>query len=728
MLDESAIDNELFIINSGCNQCQVDILYFYEMNEFLQTSIEFLKGVGPQRAELLRKEINIYTFNDLLNYFPFRYIDRSKYHKISDLPYLDSYAQLKGRIVQVSEGGNGKFKKLTAKFQDESGMIDLVWFQGIRWIRPLLKVGVEYQLFGKAKLFGSTWNIPHPELAEYDSITVKTGLQPVYSSTERLTAAGLHSKGIEKLTAGLIPQIKGRIPETLPLDIIQQNRLISREDAFRLVHLPKFENDFHQARLRLKFEELFILQMEMLLRKKISMHKSSGFVFKEVGDVFNDFYNNHLPFELTGAQKRVLKEIRRNVMEGVHMNRLLQGDVGSGKTLVALLSMLMGIGNGFQAALMAPTEILATQHYETISEQLKDLPVKVALLTGSVKKKNRVHIHEGLEDGSIHILIGTHALLEDVVKFQNLGIVVIDEQHRFGVAQRARMWKKNTTPPHVLIMTATPIPRTLAMTFYGDLDVSVIDELPPGRKPISTVHRYESYRLRVFGFLREEIKKGRQIYIVYPLIHESEKMDFNNLMEGFESITRAFPLPEFKVSIVHGKMKPEDKDFEMQRFIKGDTQIMVATTVIEVGVNVPNASVMIIESAERFGLSQLHQLRGRVGRGAEQSYCILMTGDKISKDTMKRIETMVRTNDGFEIAEVDLQLRGPGDLMGTQQSGILNLKIADLARDGQLVVLSRDEAKRLLESDPRLEKQENGMLRQIMEHVFRSKPDWGKIA
>jgi ATP-dependent DNA helicase RecG len=727
-LDELTIDNELFIINSGCNQCQVDILYFYEMNEFLQTSIEFLKGVGPQRAELLRKEINIYTFNDLLNYFPFRYIDRSKYHKISDLPYLDSYAQLKGRIVQVSEGGNGKFKKLTAKFQDESGMIDLVWFQGIRWIRPLLKVGVEYQLFGKAKLFGSTWNIPHPELAEYDSITVKTGLQPVYSSTERLTAAGLHSKGIEKLTAGLIPQIKGRIPEILPLDIIQQNRLISREDAFRLVHLPKFENDFHQARLRLKFEELFILQMEMLLRKKISMHKSSGFVFKEVGEVFNDFYNNHLPFELTGAQKRVLKEIRRNVMDGVHMNRLLQGDVGSGKTLVALLTMLMGIGNGFQAALMAPTEILATQHFETISEQLKDLPVKVALLTGSVKKKNRVHIHEGLEDGSIHILIGTHALLEDVVKFQNLGIVVIDEQHRFGVAQRARMWKKNTTPPHVLIMTATPIPRTLAMTFYGDLDVSVIDELPPGRKPISTVHRYESYRLRVFGFLREEIKKGRQIYIVYPLIHESEKMDFNNLMEGFESITRAFPLPEFKVSIVHGKMKPEDKDFEMQRFIKGDTQIMVATTVIEVGVNVPNASVMIIESAERFGLSQLHQLRGRVGRGAEQSYCILMTGDKISKDTMKRIETMVRTNDGFEIAEVDLQLRGPGDLMGTQQSGILNLKIADLARDGQLVVLSRDEAKRLLESDPRLEKPENGMLRQIMEHVFRSKPDWGKIA
>ncbi len=722
------IDNELFIINSGCNQCQVDILYFYEMNEFLQTSIEFLKGVGPQRAELLRKEINIYTFNDLLNYFPFRYIDRSKYHKISDLPYLDSYAQLKGRIVQVSEGGNGKFKKLTAKFQDESGMIDLVWFQGIRWIRPLLKVGVEYQLFGKAKLFGSTWNIPHPELAEYDSVTVKTGLQPVYSSTERLTAAGLHSKGIEKLTAVLIPQIKGRIPETLPLDIIGQNRLISREDAFRLVHLPKFENDFHQARLRLKFEELFILQMEMLLRKKISMHKSSGFVFKEVGEVFNNFYNNHLPFELTGAQKRVLKEIRRNVMDGVHMNRLLQGDVGSGKTLVALLTMLMGIGNGFQAALMAPTEILATQHFETISEQLKDLPVKVALLTGSVKKKNRVHIHEGLEDGSIHILIGTHALLEDVVKFQNLGIVVIDEQHRFGVAQRARMWKKNTTPPHVLIMTATPIPRTLAMTFYGDLDVSVIDELPPGRKPISTVHRYESYRLRVFGFLREEIKKGRQIYIVYPLIHESEKLDFNNLMEGFESITRAFPLPEFKVSIVHGKMKPEDKDFEMQRFIKGDTQIMVATTVIEVGVNVPNASVMIIESAERFGLSQLHQLRGRVGRGAEQSYCILMTGDKIAKDTMKRIETMVRTNDGFEIAEVDLQLRGPGDLMGTQQSGILNLKIADLARDGQLVVLSRDEAKRLLESDPRLEKPENGMLRQIMEHVFKSKPDWGKIA
>ncbi len=702
--------------------------YFYRVNDFLQTPIEFLKGVGPQRAELLRQEIGVFKFNDLLNYFPFRYIDRSKYHKVSDLPFLDSYAQLKGKIIHVAEATLGRQKKLTAKFQDESGVIDLVWFQGAKWIKPLLKVGVEFQIFGKAKVYGNLWNMPHPEMTEWKDVLLKTGLQPVYSTTEKLSAKGLHSKGIEKLTANLVAQIKGRISETLPIYLLNEHRLIGKEQALYQVHLPNVDNDFIQARLRLKFEELFFLQMELLLRKHITMKKSKGFVFAEVGDVFTDFYANNLPFELTGAQKRVLKEIRKDFLTGHHMNRLLQGDVGSGKTLVALLTMLIGIGNGYQTALMAPTEILATQHFETLSEMLKELPIRIELLTGSVKKKNRIGIHEGLEDGSVHILVGTHALLEDVVKFQNLGIVVIDEQHRFGVAQRARMWKKNSTPPHVLIMTATPIPRTLAMTFYGDLDVSVIDELPPGRKAISTMHRYEANRLRVFGFIKEEIAKGRQIYIVYPLINESKTLDFNNLISGYEAISRYFPLPDYRVSILHGQMKPEDKNYEMQRFVKGETQIMVATTVIEVGVNVPNASVMIIESSERFGLSQLHQLRGRVGRGAEQSFCILMTGDKLSKDTLKRIETMVNSSDGFEIAEVDLQLRGPGDLMGTQQSGLLNLKIADLAKDSQLVILARDEARKILEEDPGLELPKHLKLKEILIEVLRSRPNWGKIA
>lgn len=698
------------------------------MNDFLQTPIEYLKGVGPQRAELLRQEIGVFNFNDLLNYFPFRYIDRSKYHKVSDLPYLESYAQLKGRIIHVSESGTGRQKKLKAKFQDETGMIELVWFQGINWIKPLLKTGAEYQIFGKAKVYGNTWNIPHPELVEWKDVLLKTGLQPVYSTTEKLSVKGLHSKGIEKLTGHLITLIKGKIEETLPSYLLKEHRFISRESALFLVHAPKTEHDFIQARLRLKFEELFFLQMELLLRKQIGMQKSKGFVFTDVGEIFNEFYKNHLPFTLTGAQKRVIKEIRKDFLTGHHMNRLLQGDVGSGKTLVALLTMLIGIGNGFQVALMAPTEILANQHFETLREMISKLPINISLLTGSVKKKDRKVIHEGLENGSIHILVGTHALLEDVVQFANLGIVVIDEQHRFGVAQRARMWKKNTIPPHVLIMTATPIPRTLAMTFYGDLDVSVIDELPPGRKAISTVHRYESHRLRVFGFIKEEIAKGRQVYIVYPLINESETLDFNNLLSGYEGITRAFPLPEYKVSMVHGQMKPDAKDFEMQRFVKGETQIMVATTVIEVGVNVPNASVMIIESSERFGLSQLHQLRGRVGRGAEQSYCILLTGNKLSKETLKRIETMVRSSDGFEIAEVDLQIRGPGDLMGTQQSGILNLKIADLAKDSQLVVMARDEARKILKTDPNLEAADHMVLRSILINTLKTKPNWGKIA
>lgn len=698
------------------------------MNEFLSAPIEFLKGVGPQRAELLRKEIAVRTFGDLLHYFPFRYIDRSKFHQIRDIPYQEGYIQLKGKISQISELGMGRHKKLSARFQDESGTVELIWFQGIKWIRQTLKPNAEYQLFGKAKQYGTGWNIPHPELTLMSEVVQRSGLQPVYSTTEKLGTNGLHSKGIEKLTATLVSQLSGKIPESLPRELIDRLRLLNREAALIHIHRPQQEIDYQKARYRLKFEELFLLQLELLLRKKISISKSKGFVFGEIGDTFNTFYNEYMPFELTGAQKRVLKEIRKDFLSGHHMNRLLQGDVGSGKTLVALLTVLMGIDNGFQAALMAPTEILANQHFETIRDLLKEMSISVELLTGSTKKKDRVRIHEGLENGTIDLLIGTHALLEDVVQFKNLGVVVIDEQHRFGVAQRAKMWKKNATAPHVLIMTATPIPRTLAMTFYGDLDVSVIDELPPGRKPVNTQHRYESYRLRVFGFVKEEIAKGRQVYFVFPLIKESEKLDFHNLMDGYESISRAFPLPDYRISIVHGKMKPEEKDFEMQRFIKGETQIMIATTVIEVGVNVPNASVMIIESAERFGLSQLHQLRGRVGRGAEQSFCILMTGDKLSKESLKRMETMVRTNDGFEIAEVDLELRGPGDLMGTQQSGDLNLRIADLARDGQLVTLAREEAKRILEKDPSLVAPENAGLRHLMIEVLKSKPDWGKIA
>ena len=696
------------------------------MNNLLITPIEFLKGVGPKKADLLKKELRIFTFNDLLTYFPFRYIDRSQFHKVSDLIGLNGPAQLKGKIVGMMDVGSCRGKRLTAQFQDESGMINLVWFKGAGWIKKSIKINEEIIVYGRPKQFGGKWNIPHPEMSSVKITGDK--FQPVYSSTELLSINGMDTKGIEKLTGVLLDQIHGQIEELLPESVIQGNRLIGREQAILKVHRPKTEQDAQEARLRLKFEELFFLQMELLVRKKITIQKSKGVRMAEVGDVFNDFYKNHIPFELTGAQKKVLKEIRQDLNTGHHMNRLLQGDVGSGKTLVALLTMLLGIGNGFQAALMAPTEILAIQHNESISEMMEKLDIKVALLTGSTKKKDRIVLHEKLQSGEIDILIGTHALLEDVVQFKNLGIVVIDEQHRFGVAQRARMWKKNDLPPHVLIMTATPIPRTLAMTFYGDLDVSVIDELPPGRKPITTLHRYDNYRLRVFGLMKEEIAKGRQVYIVYPLINESKTLDFNNLMDGFEAIKRTFPMPDFHVSIVHGQMKPADKEFEMNRFIKGETQIMVATTVIEVGVNVPNASVMVIESSERFGLSQLHQLRGRVGRGAEQSYCILMTGDEISKDSLKRMKTMVKTNDGFEIAEVDLQLRGPGDLLGTQQSGILDLKIANLSTDSQIVGLAREVAKSILIKDPAIEMKEHKGIRSKLTQMLKSRPNWGRIA
>lgn len=697
------------------------------MTPFLKTPIEFLKGVGPQRAEMLRSEAGIHTYDDLLNYFPFRYVDRTKYATIREAIHSDSAVQLRGYISDIRETGVGRGKRLTARFTDDSGQIELTWFQGIKWVLPTLKVGVEYRIYGKGKLFGTKYSIPHPEVTPFDQVDMRAGLQPIYPSTEKLSAKGLNTRGFEKLTQTLIDQLP-QLPETLPNEILNHYKLLDRTTAYKQIHSPSNELLSVKARGRLKFEELFYLQMELLIKKQITIHKTRGFVFDTVGEVFNDFYAKGLPFELTGAQKRVIKEVRNDFKKGIHMNRLVQGDVGSGKTLVALMTCLIAIGNGFQTALMAPTEILATQHYESLRELLKDFPVKVALLTGSTKTKERRVLHEQLRDGTIQLLVGTHALLEDTVQFKNVGLIVIDEQHRFGVAQRARMWKKNTTPPHILIMTATPIPRTLAMTFYGDLDVSVIDELPPGRKPIQTLHKFERSRLEVLGFMKREIEIGRQVYVVYPLIAESEKLDYTNLMEGHEALQRYFPRPKYQISMVHGKMKPEEKEYEMQRFIKGETQIMVATTVIEVGVNVPNASVMVIESAERFGLSQLHQLRGRVGRGAEQSYCLLVTGDKLSQDTKKRMQTMVNSSDGFEIAEVDLQLRGPGDLMGTQQSGMLELKIADLTKDQQLVAEAREIARRIMEKDPELTAPEHAIIRVILTEKLKNKPNWGKIA
>ena len=697
------------------------------MSELLQTPIEFLKGVGPQRAQLLQKELGIFNYGDLLHTYPYRYLDRSIYHKCKDLPYVDSYVQLVGTIDNIKEIGTARFKRLSARFSDDSGTIELIWFQGGQWIKQMLVAGLPYQAFGKAKLTNGVWAMPHPELTPIKDVFKKAGFQPFYSSTEKLNHKGLNTKGIEKLVQNLFVQHSIQAKEYIPENLIKEHQLISRTAALKQIHLPVSEIEIQQAKLRLKFEELFFLQLEMLIRKGTRVQATKGHIFEQSGELLKEFYTHHLPFELTNAQKRVIKEIRKDFLTGRHMNRLLQGDVGSGKTLVALIAMLIANGNGYQACIMAPTEILANQHFETIRELLKGVSIRIALLTGSTKKSERTPLFASLQNGEINLLIGTHALLEDPVQFHNLGFVVIDEQHRFGVAQRGKMWKKNSIPPHVLVMTATPIPRTLAMTFYGDLDVSVIDELPPGRKPISTIHRFESHRLALFGFMRKEIALGRQIYIVYPLIKESEKLDFNNLMDGFEAISRSFPIPDYQVSIVHGKMKPEAKDYEMQRFIKGETHIMVATTVIEVGVNVPNASVMIIESAERFGLAQLHQLRGRVGRGAEKSYCILMTGNELSREAKKRMGTMVATSDGFEIAEVDLQLRGPGDLMGTQQSGILELKIADLAKDGDLINIARDSAIELIEKDPNLLHEENTCLREKMISLLRERPNWGKI-
>jgi ATP-dependent DNA helicase RecG len=698
------------------------------MNALLATPIAYLKGVGPQKAQTLQEELGIYTFQDLLFHFPYRYQDRSSFHEIAHIRAEDQYVQLKGRLTHISEIGTGRHKKLQARFTDGSGTIDLVWFQGFQWIKGNLNVQDEFIVFGKPKFFQNNWNIPHPELLKVVPGLERKGFEAFYPSTEKCQHKGLHSKGLSKLIANLFEQLANQIPESLPAAICTELNLLPRIKALREIHQPSSEILIKAARYRLKWEELFFLQLELLLRKGIQNKKLKGYTLNEVGAAFNEFYQHHLPFELTNAQKRVLKEIRKDLGAGSHMNRLLQGDVGSGKTLVALLSLLLAIGNNLQGALMAPTEILATQHFIGISELLAKMDIRVALLTGSTKKAERSLIHEGLLNGEIQLLIGTHALLEDTVQFKNLGLVVIDEQHRFGVAQRAKMWRKNTTPPHVLIMTATPIPRTLAMTFYGDLDVSVIDELPPGRKPIHTIHRRENHRSKLFSFILEQVQLGRQAYVVYPLIQESEKLDFKNLEEGYAQIEDFFKPQGFQISIVHGKMKPADKEAAMQAFVQGQTHIMVATTVIEVGVNVPNASVMVIESAERFGLSQLHQLRGRVGRGAEKSYCILMTGDGISKEAQKRMDTMVASNDGFVLAEVDLQLRGPGDLMGTQQSGALALKIADLAKDGQLVQLARDKAREILAADPQLISPENTLLNQALREVLKNKPNWGRIS
>lgn len=728
---------------------------------FFDTPIEYLKGVGPERADILKKELQIFTFADLLQHYPFRYVDRSKFYKVrevnADLPYI----QLKGTITQFETVGAKQGQRLIGYFQDETGEMELVWFKGIKWITKSLKTNTEYIVFGKPTVFGKKINIVHPEIETPETQTNTNNiasLQAVYNSTDKLKAKGLESRGIAKLQRTLLSLAPPFFPETLSEELLTALKLISRKEAVTNIHLPQNPNLLQKAQFRLKFEELFFIQLRLLKYKVIRSEKTKGLLFLKIDEHFNRFYKEKLPFELTAAQKKVIREIRQDVGSGKQMNRLLQGDVGSGKTLVALMSMLMALDNGYQASMMAPTEILANQHFETLTKMLDGLGINIQLLTGSTKTKQRKIISEQLLNGEIHILLGTHALLEDNVQFKNLGLVVIDEQHRFGVEQRAKMWEKSPSPappkgrgeptsqpfpkyqnslplgegqggafPHILIMTATPIPRTLAMTLYGDLDVSVIDELPPGRTPIKTMHRFDSSRLRVFGFIKEQIKQGRQVYVVYPLIQESEKMDYKNLMDGYDSITREFQRPEYHVSVVHGQMKTEDKDFEMQRFIKGETDIMVATTVIEVGVDVPNATVMIIESAERFGLSQLHQLRGRVGRGAAQSFCILMTAHKLSNDAKTRMETMVRTTDGFEIADTDLKLRGPGDIAGLQQSGVLNLHIADLSRDAQILQLARQAAIKILEEDPHLSLNKNIRLNNYLTSSKNSSMDWNRI-
>jgi ATP-dependent DNA helicase RecG len=717
-------------------------------NTLLQTPIEYLKGVGPQRGELLRKEVGIHKYEDLLHFYPNRYIDRTRYYKINELQSQSlgtiAEVQIIGKIINIKTVEFGKAKKrLVASFVDETGEIELVWFQGHKWIGDTLKLNTAYVIFGKVTSFSGQYNMAHPEmeLLNEHQKSLRSAMQPVYPSTETLTNRGISNRVINKMMQQVFLETQGNFAETLPQYLIEELKLIPKNAALFNIHFPKSQELLSKAQFRLKFEELFFIQLQLITKNLVRKHKIKGHPFTIVGENFNNFYQNHLPFELTNAQKKVLKEIRNDMGTHAQMNRLLQGDVGSGKTIVALMAMLIALDNGFQSCLMAPTEILANQHYngliELLNPEISGLNINIKILTGSTKTADRKIIHEELENGTLHILIGTHALLEDKVQFQNLGLAIIDEQHRFGVEQRSKLWKKSSPnpskggeliPPHILVMTATPIPRTLAMSLYGDLDISVIDELPPGRKPIQTVHRYDSNRLKVWKFIKDEIAKGRQIYIVYPLIKESETMDYKDLMDGYESISRDFPLPQYSISIVHGKMKPADKNAEMKRFAEGKTNIMVATTVIEVGVNIPNASVMIIESAERFGLSQLHQLRGRVGRGAEQSYCILMTSFKLSNDSKIRLETMCQTNDGFEIAEVDLKLRGPGDMMGKQQSGVLNLQIADLVKDKDLLLLARNKALELLKKDASMTLPEHQKLRAAFIELTKKKNIWNYIS
>ena len=696
----------------------------------MQTALVYLKGVGPERARLLKEELQLRTYQDLLHFFPNRYIDRSRFYPINELPQNNAEIQIKGRITAISFVQQKRGKRMVATFKDHTGQMELVWFRGHQWIRDQLKINEDYVIFGRLNWFKGKASMPHPELELEQNFqkNLKISFYPIYPSTEKLINKGISQKVIQKMVVQLLQSQSQAFSETLPTALLNQYKLISKNEALRQIHFPNDQHKLTRAQLRLKFEEFFYMQMQLVLKNVQRKQKIKGHLFEKVGSYFNNFFRDHLAFELTEAQKRVIKEIRLDMGTGRQMNRLLQGDVGSGKTIVALLLMLIAIDNDYQACLVAPTEILAQQHYQSLSAQLKKINLTVALLTGSTTKKERESIHQGLQNGELNILIGTHAVFEDTVQFKQLGLAIIDEQHRFGVAQRAKLWQKNEMPPHVLVMTATPIPRTLAMSVYGDLDLSVIDELPPGRKTVKTLHRTDANRLKVFAFLKEQIALGRQVYIVYPLIQESSKLDYKDLMDGYESLSRSFPTPDYQISILHGQMKSEDKAYEMERFVQGKTQIMVATTVIEVGVNVSNASVMIIESAERFGLSQLHQLRGRVGRGADQSYCILMTGSKLSREAQTRMETMTKSNDGFEIAEVDLRLRGPGNIMGTQQSGILQFKIADLIQDQALLKAARDQALRILKEDASLKNADHQCIKRTLSALKFDSNIWNFIS
>jgi len=696
----------------------------------LNNPIYYIRGISNARASKLTSEIGLRTINDLLHFFPYRYIDRTKFHKINELVNNTSEVQIIGAITDVKTIKQKTGTRLIARFQDETGFLELVWFKGHKWIKDSLKINTQYVIYGKLNHFNGMFSIVHPEmdiLSDYKA-KLQTKLQPIYSSTDKLVNSGVSNKVFRGYIQELLQQIFEKIEESLSSELISAHKLIGKKEALLNIHFPTSPEMLEKAQYRLKFEELFFIQLQLIRKKIIRKNKIKGYVFAKVGDFFNEFYSNYLPFNLTNAQKKVLKEVRKDVASNAHMNRLLQGDVGSGKTIVALLTMLLAVDNGFQASIIAPTEILATQHYYAISDLLKKMNISVDLLTGSTKVKKRREIHENLKNGQLHILIGTHAILEEKVSFKNLGIAIIEEQHRFGVAQRSKMWKKNKLPPHILVMTATPIPRTLAMSVYGDLDISVIDELPPGRKEVQTVHRFDKNRLAVFNFMKKEIEKGRQVYVVYPLIKESQAMDYKDLMDGFESISREFPIPKYQISIVHGKMKASDKEYEMQRFVKGETHILVATTVIEVGVNVPNASIMVIESSERFGLSQLHQLRGRVGRGGDQSYCVLLSGVKLSSEAKTRLKTMVETSDGFKIAEVDLKLRGPGNMMGTQQSGVLNLRIADVVKDSPILYNARNAAIDLLKEDPNLVKPENNQIHKTFAEISKTSGAWSNIS